>query len=117
MAKFIFLDSLTPWLQALHCLIMFVCGVYCVRSASRRRNTLVKLLGLSCFVASIILLGFFLSAYQGNQPLFPLSPGARQTAYLVARVLAPFETIFFGVLIFLIARKNMRASSDSTPAI
>jgi hypothetical protein len=106
-----FLDLLTPWVQGLDCLIMLGCGSYCVRSATRRRNVIVFLLAISCFVSFLILLGFFLSSIQKARPIIPLSIQSRQVAYLIARLLAPFETLFFGVVIFLIARQNIRAAS------
>jgi hypothetical protein len=108
----VFLDSLTPWVQAIDCLIMLGCGAYCVRSALRRRSMIVILLAISCFISFVILLGYFLSSIQAARPTIPLSIQTRQTAYLIARLLAPFETLFFGIVIFLIARQNVRAANN-----
>jgi len=109
-----FLDSLVPWIQGLDCLIMLGCGAYCVRSTICRRNGIIILLAISCFISFVILLGFLLSSVQAARPLIPLSIQTRHLAYLIARLLAPFETLFFGVVIFLIARQNIRAVPNST---
>jgi hypothetical protein len=107
MAKLIsFLDSFTPFVQAFDFLLMLACGLYCIRRIRRRKNTGVMLLGVSCFVSALILLGFFLSAAPGNYPLLPLSPAVRSFSYLMARLLAPFELLLFAAAIVIVARQN-----------
>lgn len=101
-----FLDSSTPFVQAVDFLLMLACGVYCIRSNRRRKNPGLTILALSCFISAVILLGFFLSAAPNNHPLLPLSVQARSFFYLVARMLAPFELLLFGVAIILVARRN-----------
>ena len=101
-----FLDSSTPFVQAFDFLLMLLCGFYCLRSNRTRRSTGIKVLAVSCFVSAVILLGFFLSATFHNHPLLPLSAPARQTFYLVARLLAPFELLLFVTGIVLVARQN-----------
>ena len=110
MSKLIlFFDSLTPFVQAFDFVLMLACGLYCIRSTRRRKNTGVMLLGVSCFVSALILLGFFLSATAGNHPLLPLTAPARATAYLIARLLAPFELLLFAIAIILVAQRNKSA--------
>jgi hypothetical protein len=100
------LDSATPFVQAFDCLLMLGCGVYCVMSARRRSDKAVMLLAVCCFVSATVLLGFFLSATYDTHPLLPLTPPARETAYVIARVLAPFELLLFAVAIIAVARRN-----------
>lgn len=85
---------------------MLFCGVYCLRSYRRTKNSAVGLLAWACFVSAVILLGFFLSASYHTHPLFPLLPQVRAVAYLVARLLAPFELLLFAIAIVLVARRN-----------
>src|SRR5205814_892073 len=101
-----FLDSSTPFIQAFDFLIMLGCGLYCIRSVRRQKNTAVMLLAICCFVSAVILLGFFLSATQNHHPLLPLLPQVRNGAYLVARLFAPFELLLFAIAIILVARRN-----------
>ncbi len=96
-----FFDSSTPIVQAIDCLLMLLCGVYCVRSTSRHKNIGITLLAISCFLSAVILLGFFLSA-----SLLPLTAKARSAAYLVARLLAPVELVLFAIAIIVVARRN-----------
>ena len=107
MSKLIsFLDSATPFIQAFDCALMLFCAVFCWRSAKRSRNKAITLLAISCFVSTVILLGFFLSAVQGAEPLFPLTTQARHMAYLMARLLSPLELLLFAIAIILVARQN-----------
>ena len=85
---------------------MLFCGVYCLRSMRRRKSAGITILAISCFVAAIILLGFFLSAAPNGKPLFPLAPSVRTTAYAIARILAPFELLLFALGIIFVARAN-----------
>jgi len=101
-----FLDSATPFIQGFDCALMLFCAIFCLRSAKRNRNKAIMLLAISCFVSMVILLGFFLSATQGSEPLFPLLPQVRNMAYLVARLLSPFELLLFAVAIIWVARRN-----------
>jgi hypothetical protein len=107
-----FLDSATPFIQAFDCALMLFCALLCLRSANRSRNKAITLLAVSCFVSTVILLGFFLSAEQGTEPLFPLAPQARHVAYLVARLLSPFELLLFAIAIILVARQNSPKARD-----
>lgn len=100
------LESWTPFVQAFDFVLMLVCGVYCVRSTRRHKNIGITILAISCFVSTVILLGFFLSATHDNHALLLLSPQARQVFYLIARLLAPFELLLFAIAIVIIARKN-----------
>ena len=107
MAKLIsFLDSSTPFVQAFDFLLMLICGVYCLRSTRRRWNIGLAILTVSCFVSAVVLLGFFLSAAPDNHPLLPLTAQARTFAYLIARLLAPFELLLFAIGIIIVARRN-----------
>src|SRR5437016_440513 len=107
MLKFIsFLDSSTPFVQAFDFLLMLFCGIYCLRSNRRRKNAGIRILSISCFVSAVILLGFFLSAAPNDHPFLPLSAQARSIAYLIARLLAPFELLLFALAIILVARRN-----------
>src|ERR1700704_539303 len=94
-----FLDASTPFVQAFDFLLMFFCGIYCLRSLRGRKNMGIKILAISCFVSAIILLGFFLSATSNNHPLLPLLPQVRNGAYLIARLFAPFELLLFAIAI------------------
>jgi hypothetical protein len=107
MAKVIsFLDSSTPVVQAFDFLFMLICGVYCFRSTRRRWNTGLAILTVSCFVSAVILLGFFLSAAPDNHPLLPITAQARTFAYLIARLLVPFELLLFAIGIIIVAKRN-----------
>ena len=107
MAKLIsFLDSSTPVVQAFDFLLMLICGVYCLRSTRRRWNIGLAILTVSCFVSAVILLGFFLSAAPDNHPLLPITAQARTFAYLIARLLAPFELLLFAIGIIIVAKRN-----------
>ena len=85
---------------------MLTCGVYCLRSTRRRKNTGVTVLTIACFISAAILLGFFLSAAPNNKPLFALSAQVRSFAYLIARILALVELPLFIVGIVMVAREN-----------
>lgn len=100
------LESWTPIVQAIDCLLMLTCGVYCLRSTRRRKNTGLTILAIACFISAVILLGFFLSATSNNKPLFPLTAQFRSFAYLIARILALVELPLFIVGIVLVAREN-----------
>src|ERR1700682_4608470 len=107
MAKLIsFLDSSTPVVQAFDFLLMLICGVYCLRSTRRRWNIGLAILTVSCFVSAVILLGFLLSAAPDNHPLLPITAQARTFAYLIARLLAPFELLLFAIGIIIVAKRN-----------
>ena len=100
------LDSATPFIQAFDFLLMLGCGFYCLRSNRGRKNLALTFLAISCFVSAVILLAFFLSAAPNDHPLLPLSAQARSVAYLIARLLAPFELLLFAIAIVLVARRN-----------
>ena len=101
-----FLESSTPFVQAIDCLLMLLCGVYCLRSTRRQKNIGLTILAIACLMSAVILLGFFLSAVPNNKPLFPLSVQVRSTAYLIARVFALVELPLFITGIVLVAREN-----------
>jgi hypothetical protein len=101
-----FLDSVTPIVQAVDCLLMLFCGVYCLRSTRGQSNIGLTILGIACLVSAIILLGFFMSAAPNNHPLLPLPSQVRSSAYVLARLLAPFELLFFAIAIIIVARRN-----------
>ncbi|MGZ5019063.1 MAG: hypothetical protein ACXWAV_01415, partial [Chthoniobacterales bacterium] len=105
------LDSITPFVQAIDCLLMLLCGVLCLRSARRRKNFGLTILAFACFLSAVILLGFFLSATPNDKPLFAFSAHFRSFAYLSARLLALFELPLFILAIILVAKRN---ASDST---
>ncbi len=100
------LESWTPFVQAFDFVLMLLCGVYCIRSIRRRKNTGLTILAISCFVSAVILLGFFLSANYHNHALLPLSAQARSFFYLIARLLAPFELLLFAIAIVVVAQRN-----------
>lgn len=82
-------------MQAFDFLLMIVAGIFCLRA---RKAPGLTILAISCFVSAIILLGFF---------LFGIFSGAfPQIAYIVARLLAPFELLLFVIGIILVARAN-----------
>jgi hypothetical protein len=103
------LDSLTPYVQAIDCLLMVLAGVFCLRSARQRKNSGLTILGLACFLSALILLGFFLSAAPNDKPLFPLSVAFRSFAYLTARLLALIELPLFVGAIIILARHGARS--------
>jgi lipopolysaccharide export LptBFGC system permease protein LptF len=100
------LESWTPIVQAIDCLLMLLCGVYCLRSIRRQKNTGLTILAIACFLSAVILLGFFLSAAPNGKPLFSLTAQFRSIAYLIARLLALFELPLFIIGIVLVARAN-----------
>ncbi len=104
------LESWTPIVQAMDCLLMLVCGAYCLRSIHKRRNVGITILAIACFISAVILLGFFLSAAPNGKPLFPLTAQFRSIAYLVARLLALFELPLFIIGIVLVVRANRQPS-------
>jgi hypothetical protein len=105
------LDSITPFVQAFDCVLMILCGVICLRSRRQRKRRGLTTLAVACFISAVILLGFFLSAEQNGHALFPLHASVRSTAYLVARLLAPFELLLFVIGIVMV----VRATADETP--
>ena len=103
------LESWTPFVQAIDCLLMLFCGVYCGRSARRRKNAGLTILATACVISSVILLGFFLSTVSNGKPLFPLVAPIRSFAYLTARILALVELPLFILGIIVLARRNRSA--------
>ena len=99
-----FLDSTTPFVQAFDFLLMLFCGFYCLRSRRWTPNTALTVMATACFVSSVILLAFFLSAAPNNHPLLPLPPNTRNFFYLLGRLLSPFELLLFATAIVLLAR-------------
>jgi hypothetical protein len=77
---------------------MIVGALFCWRA---RKAPGLTILAISCFVSAIILLGFFLYAVLHGNGAFA------QTAYIIARLLAPFELLLFAIAIILVARSNM----------
>ena len=96
-----FLETLTPFVQAFDFVLMLIAGVYCLRSTRSRKNIGLTILGISCFVSAIILLGFFLFAFLHGRG------ATAQSAYVIARLLAPFELLLFFIGIVIIARRNL----------
>ena len=92
-----FLDSSTPFVQAFDFVLMVIAGIFCLRA---RKAPGLTILAISCFVSAIILLGFFLfGIFQGRG-------GLAQTAYIIARLLAPFELLLFFAGIIIVARRS-----------
>ena len=92
-----FLDSTAPFVQGFDLVVMLIAGVFCWRA---RQAPGLTILTISCFVSAIILLGFFLfTTFQGHGT-------GPQTAYIVARILAPFELLLFAIGIILVARAH-----------
>jgi uncharacterized membrane-anchored protein len=77
---------------------MIIAGTFCLRA---RKAPGLTILAISCFVSAIILLGFFLFGISHGPGAFP------QAAYIVARLLAPFELLLFVIGIIIIARRNI----------
>jgi hypothetical protein len=96
-----FLDSSAPFVQGFDCLLMVICGFYCLRSTRARRNFALTIVAICCFVSAIILLGFVLFGIFHGRGLLS------QSAYVVARILAPFELLLFAIGIALVARQNV----------
>jgi hypothetical protein len=96
-----FLDSSAPFVQGFDFVLMVVCGLYCLRSTRAHKNLGLTILAISCFVSAIILLGYFLFGILHGRG------GVPQSAYLVARLLAPFELLLFVIGIMILARRNM----------
>ena len=94
-----FLDSTAPFVQAFDFVLMLIAGVFCWRA---RRAPGLTILAISCFVSAIILLGFFFFGVLHGHGTFP------QAAYIIARILAPFELLLFAVGLVLVARANRR---------
>ena len=101
-----FLESSTPFVQAIDCLLMLLCGIYCLRSTRRRKSTGLTILAIACLLSAVILLGFFLSAAPNGKPLFPIVSGVRSFAYATARILALVELPLFIIGLVLVARQN-----------
>ncbi len=100
------LDSITPYVQAIDCLLMLLAGIFCWRSARARRNPGLSVLAVACFLSAVVLLGFFLAAAPNDNPLFPFSASFRSFAYATARVLALIELPLFVGAIISVARRN-----------
>jgi len=98
-----FLDATTPFVQAFDFVLMLIAGVFCLRA---RKAPGLTILAISCFVSAIILLGFFLFGIFHGHGAFP------EAAYIVARMLAPFELLLFVVGIVIIARRNVTRSEQ-----
>lgn len=94
------LDSFTPYVQAFDFVLMVIATAYCVVSLRTRRSSAVTLLAISCFISAVILFGFFLFGLTHGRGVFP------QLAYVIARLLAPFELLLFVIGIVLVARAN-----------
>jgi hypothetical protein len=94
------LDLAAPYVQAFDLVLMVVAGIFCLRA---RKAPGLTILALSCFVSAVILLGFFLFGVLHGQAGFP------QVAYIVARLLAPFELLLFAVGLILVARHHRRS--------
>lgn len=94
-----FLDSTAVYVQAFDFVLMIVAGIFCLRARTAPGLTI---LAISCFVSAVILLGFFLFGIFHGQGVFP------QAAYIVARVLAPFELLLFAIAILVVAQNNRR---------
>ena len=92
-----FLDSTAPFVQGFDLVIMLIAGVFCWQA---RKAPGLTILAVSCVVSAVILLGFFLFGVFHGQGTGP------QTAYIVARILAPFELLLFAIGIVLVARAN-----------
>jgi len=85
---------------------MIFCGFYCLRRNKTARSSALRLMAIACFLSAVILLGFFLSATYHNQSLIPLFRQVRATAYVIARLLAPFELLLFAIAIIAVARQR-----------
>lgn len=94
-----FLDSTTPFVQAFDFVLMTVAGIFCLRA---RKAPGLTILAISCFLSTIILLGFFLFGIFYGRGVVP------QTGYIVARLLAPFELLLFVTGIIIVTRQNQR---------
>ena len=92
-----FLDTTTPFVQAFDFVLMIIAGIFCLRA---RKAPGLTILAISCFVSAIILLGYFLFGILQGHGAFP------QTAYIVARLLAPFELLLFVIGIIIVARRS-----------
>lgn len=92
-----FLDSTAPFVQAFDLVLMLIAGVFCLRA---RKAPGLTILAIACFVSVVILLGFFLFGIFHGRGVFP------QAAYIVARVLAPFELLLFVIGIIIVARRS-----------
>ncbi|MEY2546876.1 MAG: hypothetical protein QOG48_1993 [Verrucomicrobiota bacterium] len=85
-------------MQAFDFLLMIVAGIFCLRA---RKAPGLTILAISCFVSAIILLGFFLFGISHGTGAFP------QAAYIVARLIAPFELLLFVIGIVMVARSSV----------
>jgi len=92
-----FLDSAAPFVQAFDFVLMIIAGIFCLRA---RKAPGLMILAVSCFVSAIILLGFSLFGFSHGRGALP------QTAYTIARLLAPFELLLFFAGIMVVARRN-----------
>lgn len=88
---------MTPYVQAFDFVLMIIAGLFCVRA---RKNPGLTILAVSCFVSAVILLGFFFFGIFHGRGAFS------QSAYIVARLLAPFELLLFVIGIIVVARQN-----------
>jgi hypothetical protein len=94
------LDSSAPFVQAFDFLLMIIAGFFCLRA---RKAPGLTILTVSCFLSAIILLGFFLFGIFHGRGALP------QTAYIIARLLAPFELLLFVIGIVIVARRSLNA--------
>jgi len=79
---------------------MIIAGIFCLRA---RKAPGLTILAICCFVSAIILLGFFLFGIFEGRGAFS------QTAYVVARLLAPFELLLFSIGLIIVARRSRSA--------
>ena len=79
---------------------MLIAGMFCLRA---RKAPGLTIMAISCFISAIILLGFFAFGFLHGQGAFA------QTAYIIARILAPFELLLFAMAIIVVARRNTSA--------
>ena len=93
------LDSSALYVQAFDFVLMLIAGLFCLRA---RRSPGLTILAVSCFVSAIILLGFFVYGLSHGQGAFS------QSAYIVARLLAPFELLLFAIGLITVARRSSK---------
>lgn len=98
-----FLDSTAVYVQAFDVVLMIVAGIFCLRA---RKAPGLTLLAIACFVSAIILLGFFVFGITHGGGFFA------QVAYIIARILAPFELLLFAIAIILVARASKGGASE-----
>jgi uncharacterized membrane-anchored protein len=89
--------------QSFDFLLMLIAGFFCWRA---RHAPGLTILAISCFVSAVILLGFFLFGILQGQGAFP------QVAYIIARMLAPFELLLFVIGLIIVARTRSAHARD-----